>query len=1339
MASCVYKPTIGGKELLGFKEQRNILGYSTAKNLLNIILDDNFQKKYAKYIEYDDQHYPTYESIIKIPYIKNFLMTHNLIDVEQKKYPYVDNTKENFDRLVNQAHIFNSTSVVNDKLTAVVEKDDSSNQIRVVIKQKSKENDNKAKNQFGVMTLNTKLAFMFNSLGVTVGMLEDNETDKNGQVDFSKASNIADGFAGLIKIANGMEGVNALPEEFAHLIIGVFHDNPLVSRSLNILAGNQEVVKEILGDEYENNYNYYSKNPNYDKDGKILTVEQSLAEEALGRVLQDKLLQKNERDISNSLSLNSLVNRLINFFKNIFKKFNINEVIKAKQEVSEQMNSLANDFLNGKTITKQDMANSARNARFNQLQEDVDNVLQLVQNGLETERKRLKITAAGDKSIKTEITRRILTLNAFVNDRYKLKGLVTYAKYALDDLKTANEQLDKVNTMTGSVKFKLLMNVKTILDSYTDFVKDFKKTLNQYEDAHVVNIDGTDVDLDELWSKINNEFASSQSVYEDAVSPAFISFLAPFYEEAPIKDKEGNIIPLKRLFRTAGQEDIDNGFILNEDTDISQGDKFVISASNSHSMLIQLYDNVVKASKNKAKEDTIKNIREIWALRKKAENRGIKTFEWMFEKDNEGHKTGNYISEYNYGQFEKDYKELIKNLEAKYGKNPFGDDYKEFCIERKAWLDSHAFSIFGKPVPNDSYKNKEYERLSKDQLDTLNEFLEYKASKENDLPKSKISKVKAIQRRKTFGQRMTDSMTSPISIFNNIKEDFKQAFTATDDDDQIYGNVDKGLTDFTDKEFMTLPLLYTNRLKNPDELSTDVYADLAAYTYMTNTYREMDKITDALTIGREAVKQKKLLKTNGGKVMEEQRNIDGKITKKPIYVNDTDNKLIQRLDDFLESQVYGRYIKDEGNVAGLDVAKTVSVFQKWTSLAYLGVNWLAGAANVGTAIGMQNIEAAAGQYFSAKSLLSADKEYASLLPAFMGEIASRQKQSKLALFDELFDVKQDYGDKIKRTQKKNLLQRIFGSNIMFIQQGAGDHWIYNRTAIAMAKNTKVKVNGKETNVWDALEVVDYKDTGYKIMQVKEGTTNLDGTKFDAKKFKLKIAHVNQSIAGIYNDEDQNAANRIAVGRVLQQMRKWVIPQMMYRFQKGRNNMSIGGNEEGYYRTFGRYLVQNLRHGQFAIVANWNNLNDEEKANCKKAIFELCQLASLWILSQAFNLGKDRDKSPWALKYAEYMMHREIHELGFLTPSPLMVSEGIKTIQSPAVILSGAASVAKLINTATRGDNWTNEIESGNYEGHNNVYKAFMQCPFPGIAQYKQFTKMFDDIDNGTKYYMKDYK
>jgi len=52
---------------------------------------------------------------------------------------------------------------------------------------------------------------------------------------------------------------------------------------------------------------------------------------------------------------------------------------------------------------------------------------------------------------------------------------------------------------------------------------------------------------------------------------------------------------------------------------------------------------------------------------------------------------------------------------------------------------------------------------------------------------------------------------------------------------------------------------------------------------------------------------------------------------------------------------------------------------------------------------------------------------------------------------------------------------------MFIQQGAGDHWIYNRTAIAMAKNTKVKVNGKETNVWDALEVVDYKDTGYKIM------------------------------------------------------------------------------------------------------------------------------------------------------------------------------------------------------------------------------------------------------------------
>ena len=62
-------------------------------------------------------------------------------------------------------------------------------------------------------------------------------------------------------------------------------------------------------------------------------------------------------------------------------------------------------------------------------------------------------------------------------------------------------------------------------------------------------------------------------------------------------------------------------------------------------------------------------------------------------------------------------------------------------------------------------------------------------------------------------------------------------------------------------------------------------------------------------------------------------------------------------------------------------------------------------ANLGTGIAMQNIEAAAGQYFNARELASADKDFFASLVEYVGDIGQRAIHSKLALFDEMFNVK----------------------------------------------------------------------------------------------------------------------------------------------------------------------------------------------------------------------------------------------------------------------------------------------------------------------------------------------
>jgi len=97
---------------------------------------------------------------------------------------------------------------------------------------------------------------------------------------------------------------------------------------------------------------------------------------------------------------------------------------------------------------------------------------------------------------------RIATLNGFVNDKDKLKGIISYAKWALDDLREANILLDAVPSLDSS-KFSTLRNIQTVLESYTEFINDFRKTLDQYEDAQVIELDGEEVDLADLWRRID--------------------------------------------------------------------------------------------------------------------------------------------------------------------------------------------------------------------------------------------------------------------------------------------------------------------------------------------------------------------------------------------------------------------------------------------------------------------------------------------------------------------------------------------------------------------------------------------------------------------------------------------------------------------------------------------------------------------------------------------------------------------------------------------------------------------------------------------------------------------
>lgn len=1313
--SCVFMPSKGEDLFRSLKKQ---YGYKKAVDLFYIAINPQFIEDNKRTLSLDSEGVPSFESLMKTEYIQKQINMGDIISSQQKKFVEEDDTIENYNSSIDAAYNFNKTSPFNNKVVAVVEKAENG-KLQVVIKEKTDFNVADFNSQYASHILNKGLSNMFEDIGISVGQLTNIEVaaGRVGVTDFSIAKSLASDFGTIIRVANNMEGAQAVSEEFSHLIVGCFIEDPSVKRSIKALSSKPELLKDILKEDYEDTIAFY--------DGDM----EKVAEEALGHILQDCLLNNINSDNP------AIINRAAKNITSKFKHYDLQELQDIIADAEAAMNDLAKGVLNGsKKITREDIVNNRREMQLNALSNTVDRNIDILKTALRIEQKRFTITDANNKTATEDVLNEIKTY--LIPGADTVMGILSYAQGAIMTLKDLQSQFSVIETLPIQPKFNLLRKTKTYIESYGQFIntlndaisKDLTSSnitplLSEYE------IDGNKISCRDCVRELNDLSKLIEATYYKLSKSTFTEFIKPFIGESitiETGNNAGTTISVEELVNTAN-------------SDISFFDRWLDSMGNSSDVLLQAFDAVVKKTKDKVREDTIINIQSIQHLRMEAESLGITSFSFMFERDDEGNKTGNYISEINYGQYKKDLDNFIKELNDKYGENPTGEDAKKKLQELKDWHKIHSRTTFGKLEPNETYyANKEYDDLNDNQKKILREFRSMKRYFDGKLPKNKVDLVKAIQIRKTGGQRILDSLANPSTIFSNIKESVASSILEREDDDTIFGNRRTSLTDFNGREFMTLPVLYTNRLEDPNELSEDVFATLMSYAYMANNYEQMDKIIDALETGRNIVEnQRKVITTRGGEVLMEKFTIKGEPVSNLIYARQSN--IVARLNDFFESQVYNRYLKDQGtfDVFGhkVNTQKLASEVLKKSSFVQLGFNFLANLANVTTGVAMQNIEAACGQYFNAGELVKADVAYISAMKDYMAELCDRNKKSKLALFDQLFNIKQDFDINPARVQSKKWFERIFGSHWAFIGQSSGDHWLYNRTAIAMAKRKQVIVNGKQMSLWDALEVRnrfsdndEIKELNYR--EIKE----LDGSNLDIHKFSRQVAKINHRLFGIYNKEDENACNRLAMGRLLMQYRKWIKPQMNVRFQKGQYDITFGEWEEGYYRTVLR-LGNDLLRGKVQLGECWGSMKDFEKKNVIRAFTEIMQFMVIWGVANWLTWPNDK-KRPWALKLAEYSVKRLAHETGGLTPSTVMIQEQLKTIRDPIAAIGLVSDALNLFNSCISPEDWTDEISSGPYKGCSTLEKNIIKSPLPGIASYRMVNKFIGDLDNSINYYVR---
>ena len=1287
---------------------------SEATRLYLITKNSEFIKNWNSKLTLDENNEPTLRSLLQKTNFSNIIPESKVLERLNREIGYYKrgmdepalwvNNDENYQKLLQKAISFNQTSDFRDDYVAkIIKIQDTESQrilIGVKVEKRNKLNSIDADKMAYNANLNSRLRDILAANGITVGALTDLEKRMgiNGVTDFDVARTAANGMIEMIRLANGIEGEKALPEEFAHFAIEAMGESPLINRLINNLSSSG-LIGEILGDEYE------TYNTLYKGDAA------KLAKEAAGKLLAKHLLRS---EPIGQKPYKNLLERVISAIKSFFKTINANQIQKAMYEADKDFGRLARDILNGRMDEEINVGNINSSGLFYQTNERVQRDRKLLQDIMNNELKRLKIYEKRNPNSQFSANQRLLIdrLELELADNNEVEGIYAFLDNALEELQKVSSRLEMLRNTpatNANERASVLRDVRNYMYSYKNIIENIRKALvdeerytdNRYGQRVRVALDNASILIGDLFVK-----------YNDVSMPLFVDFIKPFVGEnimIPFGKFKGKVIKAEDLVKMA-------------DEDISFFDRWLDSMADSSDYMLKIMDQAVKKSKEQARLRTIDVMKQLQAATIKLEKAGIKNTDWMFERDSKGNLSGNYISEINQALFKEKVREMFKSLNEKYGKNPVGENAEKYKKERQAWFNSNMEIVNGKKVPKMSiYGNKQYQRLNAAQKEYYDTVMNIKSQLDSYLPEKYTTLTNAVKIRKDLLERVKSSdgvKSGAKQIWESVKDEF---IRRTDDVD--FGDR-ATVKDFEGNEVQTLPIYFT-KLKegeSANDLSTDIVSTLTAYAAMANDYDEMNKVIDVLELGRDLLRERQVTQTQGGKPLVEKFKAVGRKVESKLTKEGEATRFVQRLNDFFEMQVYGRYMADEGTFGStnIDKGKVANFVNRVTSMNNLALNILSGISNIATGKVMMRIESFAGEFFNEKNTITADRIYGQSLPEYLAEIGNRVKTSKLALWDELFNVMQEYEQNVREVNfdRKTWFSRMFGTSTLFFMNNAGEHWMQNRTSLALADAYKMKApNGKIVSLWDAMEVVpidkNNKKAGAKL-QLKQGYTKADGSAFtqdDIIKFSRRSAAINQRMHGIYNKADRSAVQRLAIGRMGIMFRKWIKPSLNRRFKSATYNYDLDAWIEGYYRTSGRFLLQlarDLRETQFNLTARWNELTPTEKANIRRALTEVGHFLAVMAIIGLIEWSDDKDR-PWLVRMLEYQSRRLYTELGAMIPGKSMISEGLKIIKSPAAgvtTIENMLDLTKLLNPW----NYMDELQSGRYEGHSTAYKSFFESP-----------------------------
>ena len=1218
--NCVWKPSVINKkgEEVDSKLFNSLLHFSQnnrefAKKWYYIGTSEEFLEANRGKIQLDENGEITFNSLRKLANIdiKEELILEHL-------NAHLGNEAKDYNTAISLASSFNSSSEFKDDFVAIIgEVVDGKTRIQVVKKTEAAlaQHETNVRNK----VLFDRIKAAVERVGGSISFIEETYS----RYSTENARKLASGLYNVIQLAkkklspnshkessDNLKGytqemkdilakapIEDAAEEAGHFAVGALGEDPLVKR-LEALCSSKEVQQQILGEDYLD-----------------IQSRDNPVRETIGQLVGKHILREADKESN----IHRLAERVKNKALQMFAKLRLDEIERAELEADYIAKKIAREFLIGsdkfsvdKALLNQETLYSSRDPneirvykkvlqRFEILAQE----MRSIDMHLGKYWKELESTIALGKSSLNNYnpSNRDVSIFAKMN---ALEGVTQALEILAAELPIIIQELDSVDTNPNHriANFKKLRKIRTYCTNCVAIKATISSLIDDSESALseplLLRLKTANKILNDLITGDNR----LQSNLLKKEKELYLAHLTELNGSKFVKNVSGILFDFKtfKLRKVEENSEVELATLIEElSVDDNLLTKWIDSMANSTDVNNQLMYKAVSIAAHEADVEVLKAWDKIRELKAKAKALRINTKKF-FERDSEGKITGNYISQYNWGDWEKawiDFKTTameafkadpsIKNVSAT-EKEVLWVQY--FSPLAKNWhrINSHFDVGSGKWTPSEDYRNSKYDDLTPTEQDFLTELLKFKASLDALLTTiapdgSRVSNAhtnlfRMPQFRGSTQNRVENVLAEEHSLGKAVKIPLRQALldicTVNSEDRDFgsamtYNTLDEDIFNdrlsFEKEKISRVPLFGINKLRDMTELTSDLFNGLLQYAAMANSYKAQTSVVDFAEVAKDVLLE---------------RSVKG-VKQEKERAADDHSRVYTRLVKFIDANVYNLYSSKQfwGQAA---LSKIGAFLSKMASYEFLGGNVAGGVVNALTGFNEIVKEAIAGQTFTLDELNKAKNIYFSNIGGVLVDMAGEVSDSKLSLFQKRFNIQNDLDSKVRDySTRKSVIERLnpFGSNLLFPYK-SGDHFMQTMSYLMAAQHYKFKdkTTGEEFNLWEAYELVPVDPMLPKAGSTLKLRDNIEyydpktneyreWTLKDEGEFQILCRETNNRMHGIYNKMDKTSLHKELYGGMILAMKGYALGMLSRRIGQSSYNTLLGRNVEGSLNTFGK--------------------------------------------------------------------------------------------------------------------------------------------------------------------------